>query len=104
RAGCAHTCAAWVGTVPARMVPYLHALDGRLRIKLVDVKGRAARAREVEERLRGLPGVELVTANPVTGNVLVLYDARRNGTDALIETLRGWGHLRDKAPPLPGGL
>jgi len=59
------------------MAPYLHALEGRLRIKLVDVKGHAARARDVEERVRELPGVDLATANPVTGNVLVLYDVQR---------------------------
>jgi hypothetical protein len=53
--------------------PSLHVLDGRLRIKLPHVKGAPQRALAVERLLLWLDGVTDVTANPIPGNVLVLF-------------------------------
>ena len=36
---------------------YVHALDGRLRIKIPKVKGAAGQAQEVERHLGSLPGL-----------------------------------------------
>ncbi len=76
--------------------PYIHALDGRLRIELVGVKGSPTRALEIESRLRRYPGIHDVSANPVTGNVLILYDPVRLAQHEVIETLRSLGLLREQ--------
>ena len=74
--------------------PYLHALDGRIRIKLAGVKGSPTTASLVEERLRRCDGVVEVTANPVTGNVLIIYDPARVKQATLMEELRPFGTAR----------
>jgi Ca2+-transporting ATPase len=56
---------------------YLHALDGRLRVKIAVVKGSAQQAQEIEQRFQACEGITQVTANPVTGNVLILYDSQQ---------------------------
>jgi hypothetical protein len=75
--------------------PYIHALDGRLRIKLVEVKGSPTRALEIESRLREYPGIHQVSANPVTGNVLILYDPIRLAQHEVLDTLRSLGLLKE---------
>jgi copper chaperone CopZ len=75
--------------------PYLHILDGRLRIKLPQVKGAPQRALAVEQLLLGLDGVTDVTANPTTGNVLVLFTAAVIGQHDIITTLQETGYLSD---------
>jgi copper chaperone CopZ len=55
---------------------YCHIIAGRIRIKVPEVKGCHAMAGEVESQLAKLNGVAHVTANPVTGNVLVLFDSQ----------------------------
>ena len=74
--------------------PYLHVLDGRLRIKLPQVKGAPQRARAVEQLLRGLVGVTEVTANPITGDVLVLFTSAVTSQHAIIAALQHTGYLR----------
>jgi hypothetical protein len=49
----------------------------------------------VEQLLRGLKGVTEVTANPITGNVLVLFTAAVTSQHALIAALQQTGYLRD---------
>jgi heavy-metal-associated domain-containing protein len=78
-----------------RISPYLHVLDGRLRIKLPQVKGAPQRARAVEQLLLGLNGVTNVTANPTTGNVLVLFTSAVIGQHDIIAALQKTGYLRD---------
>jgi copper chaperone CopZ len=75
--------------------PYLHILDGRLRIKLPQVKGAPQRALAVEQLLLGLDGVTDVTANPITGNVLVLFPAAVIGQHDIITALQKTGYLSD---------
>jgi hypothetical protein len=70
---------------------YLHALDGRIRIKLAGVKGSPATASLVEGHLGRCDGVVDVKANPVTGNVLIIYDPGRVKQAALMEELRPFG-------------
>ena len=76
----------------------VHALEGRLRIKVPEVKGSVERAREIEHRIWMIDGVEHVAANPVTGSVVIQYDARRTLMADLTETLQAWGYLRHAAP------
>src|SRR5262245_13501166 len=70
------------GTFSVTRAPsYLHALEGRLRIKVPEVKGCSRRARDLEQHFTPLSPIEYVSANPVTGNVLFLYDSGRTTTD-----------------------
>jgi copper chaperone CopZ len=86
---------------------YVHALDGRLRIRVVGLERSATTARLIEERLRSVDGVTSVHANPRTGNVLVLYDAQVTGRNEITAVLHALGVL--PAPdvavtPSPPGL
>jgi hypothetical protein len=53
-----------------------HILDGRIRIKVPEVKGSPAMAGEIESQVAKLEGVTHVKANLLTGSVLVLFDAQ----------------------------
>jgi hypothetical protein len=75
--------------------PYLHVLDGRVRIKIPQVKGAPQRALAVEQLLRGLDGVTDATANPITGNVLVLFTSAVTNQHDIIAALQQTGYLRD---------
>jgi copper chaperone CopZ len=77
------------------MASYVHSVGGRLRIKIATVKGSQTRAGEVERRIAMLRGVERTEANPLTGNVLVLYDPECTGLDDIVDALRAWGYLRE---------
>jgi hypothetical protein len=81
---------------------YVHALDGRLRIKIPEVKNAPLKAREVEQHLRLSPGVDEVSANPVTGNVLILYNPRLIGQEEIILALKELGYLEERVPPGSG--
>ena len=70
-------------------------LDGRVRIKLPQMKGAPQRARAVEQLLLGLDGVTDVTANPITGNVLVLFTAAVIGQHDILAALEKTGYLSD---------
>jgi hypothetical protein len=52
----------------------LHAIDGRLRIKVSSVKNNAARADAFCTALRGVRGVRCVVPNVVTGSITITYD------------------------------
>jgi hypothetical protein len=77
------------------IAPYLHVLDGRVRIKLPQVKGAPPRSLAVEQLLRGLDGVTDVTANPLTGNVLVLFTSSVISQHEILAALQQTGYLRD---------
>ena len=55
---------------------HCHILDGRIRIKVPEVKGSHAMASEMESQLAKLNGVAHVKANPLTGYVLALFDSQ----------------------------
>ena len=68
--------------------PYFHALKGRLRIKVLKLKGSAQKALEVEEKLQAVKGVCFVRANPTTGNVLIRYNPGEIEQSAVLDALR----------------
>src|SRR5208337_4726898 len=72
---------------------YVHALEGRLRIKLPKIKRALREALEVELRLQQVAGVEEVSANPTTGNVLILYNPRILKQGEIISFLMELGYL-----------
>jgi hypothetical protein len=82
---------------------YLHALEGRLRVKVAAVKGSPQKASEVEQRLYRSDGIIQVTANPITGSVLILYDSQRLSQEAILSHLRTLGCFveQPKVPTTP---
>lgn len=74
---------------------YFHALDGRLRIGVPSVKRSPENALRVERQLGILDGITHVSANPKTGNVLILYDADQLEQMHVLETLHALGHLEE---------
>lgn len=92
---------------------YVHALEGRLRIKIPKVKGADRKAQEVERHLRQSAGIDYVSANPTTGNVLILYNSRLIDQEDIISSLKEVGYLshpshrgsrRDNPPAVPHGV
>jgi len=82
---------------------YVHALEGRLRIKIPKVKGAAGEAQEVERYLRQFTGVEDVSANPVTGSVLILYNPRLIDQGDIFSFLKEVGYLSQPSQRGSGG-
>jgi copper chaperone CopZ len=83
---------------------YMHVLDGRLRIKVPEIKRSPEQALQVEAMIEELKGVISVKANPTTGNVLVLYHSHLLSHADLIGALRQSGYLRMPATsPLSTG-
>jgi copper chaperone CopZ len=74
--------------------PYLHMLEGRLRIKVPEIKRSVAKATEVEETLGRLNGVTHVRANPITGNVLVLFESETVTHGRIVDVLRSLNCLK----------
>ena len=72
---------------------YIHALEGRLRVKSASVKGSRPKAQEVEAHFRGYEGITEVVANPVTGSILFHYDSRRVDQSEILEQLHILGCL-----------
>jgi hypothetical protein len=83
---------------------YVHALEGRLRIKIPEVKGAPLKAREIERHLAFCSGVEEVTANPITGSVLVLYNPHLIGQKEIVFAFQEIGYLEESKPTAAGGI
>ena len=80
------------------MTDYLHALDGRLRIKINEVKGSSVAAEEITRFLLRSHGIDQVNANPVTGNVLILYNTREVSQKEIFNLLQAAGYLHRTVP------
>jgi copper chaperone CopZ len=76
---------------------------GRLRIKIPEVKGAPLKAREIERHLASCPGVEEVTASPITGSVLIHYNPRLIGQEEIIFVLQEIGYLEASTLKAAGG-
>jgi hypothetical protein len=55
----------------------LHAVPGRIRVKISQVKGNPAFAKQLEQTLAGMGMVRWFKVNPLTGSVLIGYDPAR---------------------------
>ncbi|WP_447984050.1 heavy-metal-associated domain-containing protein [Nitrospira sp. Nam74] len=78
---------------------YVHVLDGRLRIRLTEVKRSAATAATVERMLRDLPGVKNAHANRMTGSVLVFFDSTVLTHQAILGKLKALDCLESAWAP-----
>src|SRR5579863_7993887 len=79
------------------------AIPGRERWQVDKIRHRPRLAEAVQKALQGTPGVIATIANPMTGRILILYDARTLGgkTEAVIlAALRSSsGNTFFEAPP-----
>jgi hypothetical protein len=52
----------------------VHAIPGRVRVKIAGLKENPALVRDVQGHLSAVQGIQRVEVNPITGSVLILYD------------------------------
>jgi hypothetical protein len=57
-----------------------HAMPGRIRLKVDQIRTDSSTATRIEQHLASLPGVYKVETHPRTGSVLILYDASSAST------------------------
>jgi P-type Ca2+ transporter type 2C len=74
--------------VPLSIVPLHTAVAGRVRLKIGGMRNAPALATLLERGLTGFAGIHNVSANPVTGNILIHYDDRTS-LDQLIGRIGG---------------
>lgn len=55
-------------------IKVVHAIPGRVRLKISQLKGNPSLAQEAQEKLRGVPGIQRVQTNAATGSVLIFHD------------------------------
>ncbi|MGQ9687067.1 MAG: HMA2 domain-containing protein [Thiobacillaceae bacterium] len=58
-------------------VRIVHALPGRVRLKVAAIKGKPGHAERLREVFAQVPGVQAIEYNTLTGSVLIRYDSRR---------------------------
>jgi hypothetical protein len=61
----------------------VHAIPGRVRVKIPQVKDDTELARAIPEWFVGVPGIQRVETSALTGSVLVLYDPKQLTPEAL---------------------
>jgi len=68
-------------------VAVIHAIPGRMRLRISSLKGNEDLARPLREQLSSLPGVARVEVNPVTGSVLVVHQGQEADAAELVHSL-----------------
>jgi hypothetical protein len=80
---------------------YLHVLDGRLRIKVPEIKNAPIEALKLERTLARMAGITTVKANPKTGNVLFLFEPATFSPDDIFTLLQERGYCQRSPEPSP---
>ena len=57
-------------------IQVVHAIPGRIRLKVAQVRKNPVLASEIQTRLATVQGIRQVEVNPLTGSVLMLYEAQ----------------------------
>lgn len=57
----------------------IHQVPGRIRMKIPSAKGNEAQLQSYKDVLSVIPGVEDIEVNPVTGSIILKYDADQHG-------------------------
>ncbi len=78
-----------------RSASYVHALNGRLRLKIPGLKGNTLKAQEIENQCSLMTGMQQVSANPVTGSLLFIYDPHVLKQEEIGAVLREMGYFQD---------
>ncbi len=83
------------------MVQFIHHVPGRLRVKTAAIKRRGLLAEQAIAHLGALEGVTAAAANPVTGSIVVNYDATRTNASKVLDSLKQGGYVHDDAAGAP---
>lgn len=75
---------------------YMHITNGRLRLKVAEVKNCVEQGAVVEQLLQASTGVIKAQANPLTGNVLIHFDPVLTDHNEIVDRLREDGFLKQK--------
>src|SRR5262245_31404526 len=93
-------------TSPHRPSPRIRivtcAVRGRARLDVEGLRGRPTYATRLEARVAMVHGVRRVSASPLTGNVLVLFDAARLELQHLVRSLARDAAEARRGRPAPG--
>jgi hypothetical protein len=65
----------------------VHAIPGRVRLKVAELKANPDLGTVIQTRLKSVPGIEVVETQPLTGSVLVLFDSQAIVAPASLLTL-----------------
>jgi len=76
---------------------YIQSLPGKLRIGILAVRSSPANASRLETGLAEIAGVDRVTANPDTGDVVVVYDAKALSERQILVALKTLGCFEARA-------
>ena len=74
---------------------YLHVVPGRVRVKIPVIKGDERKAQEVENLLKGLRGIDSVSAYSLTGSVIVNYQRDVLDSEDILNVLKQQGYFDD---------
>jgi len=83
---------------------YIHHVPGRLRVRIPALKRNADRAERLAARMQAHAGVVSARASAVTGSLLIHYDVRHAGSEALLSGLHDEGLIcvNDVRPSVGG--
>ncbi|HEV3104647.1 MAG TPA: hypothetical protein VGZ01_03035 [Trinickia sp.] len=79
--------------------PHYHLVPGRLRVKLARLKRNEAKARLAVRQLRTLDGVRDVSANTLTGSLVVRFDPAVTKVARMLDALTALGLMDGAAQP-----
>jgi hypothetical protein len=75
------------------MTHYVHSIPGRLRVRAPFLKRTHGIDRDVVELLSPLGGIDAVSSNPLTGSLVIIYDAEALRAAQILDVLRLAGYF-----------
>jgi hypothetical protein len=83
-------------------IQVVHHVPGRLRVRVNPICSNSSAAASIESRLSTVHGIRTVTANPITGSVVVCYDAAQTSSESIIAALEehSIGLVAHTSPPI----
>lgn len=71
------------------VIQVMHAIPGRLRLKVVPLKNNPSLAQEIQAQIKTLPGISTVEVNPTTGSLLLVLKASESQNKRTARLLSG---------------
>ena len=73
------------------MATYIHVTQGRMRIKIAELKRASHKGVVLERALQKSPGVTFVKANPLTGNLLLFFNPETTDSERIVKRIAAAG-------------
>lgn len=83
-----------------RYSDYCHVTPGRMRVRVTNLRNNREAAKSLQVLMASQPGIKHVCANPVTGNVLVLFSPDVLACEDVLKSLADLGHYPGAARPI----